>query len=182
MLGRIGILLLGKMVNGDFRLRKIGEKRGLSNLVSYVLLISLSLSLSVIVYGWLKFYVERDSAEGEDCPDGVNLIVSGYYCFGGADGNLTVSLKNKGLFEIDGFVLRVHNRTGAEFGFYVVEDEGVGLAPGEDYNWGFNFSDASGDASGIEDVTVVDVQPFVLSDSNVTINCEAFASQSVVCV
>ena len=90
------------------------RKKGLSNLIAYVLLISISLSLSVMVYGWLKFYV--GGAEVVECPSNTNVIIDSYTC---SSSNLTVTIKNKGLFDVDGYVLRVHDRVGAEFGVYV---------------------------------------------------------------
>lgn len=154
-------------------MRKIGsDNRGLSNLVAYVMLIAITISLSVMVYGWLKFYVEGDEVVA--CSENVNVIISGYECSSGATGNLTVTLKNKGLFNIDGFILRVHNRTDAEFGFYVFTDNGVALGPGQSNTTVYNFA-----THGVFDVTLVDVQPFVLEDGK--ISCETYASQRVVC-
>lgn len=161
------------------KLRKIGrcgDKRALSNLVAYVLLISITISLSVIVYGWLKFYVESDNVA--TCPANVNVIIESYECFSGVDGNLTVKLKNKGLFDIDGFVLRVHDRPDADFGFYVFDAEGAEISPGGDYTVMYEFSDYV--AESISDVTLVDVQPFLIEDDKVA--CEAYASQRIVCL
>lgn len=159
-------------------LSKIGEKRGLSNLVAYVLLISITIALSVMVYGWLKFYVE-----GEDvvtCSDKVNVIINDYECFSGVDGSLNVSLKNKGLFSIDGYILRVHDRPDADFGFYTLDNSGFVLAPGEEVDVSYDFSDYDGDFEhNLESVTLVEVQPFIMEEGKVS--CESYSSQRVVC-
>ena len=155
-------------------LSKIEEKRGLSNLVAYVLLISITISLSVLVYGWLKSYVGDDDVP--ECPSNVNVVIEGYECVSGTDGTLTVYLKNKGFFDVDGFVIRVHDRKDAEFGFYVFDEGGVPLSPGESWSWTYNFADYS----DIDDeVTLVDVQPFLIDGEKVA--CESYASQRVSC-
>jgi uncharacterized membrane protein len=153
-------------------MRKMGgveDKRALSNLIAYVLLISITISLSVMVYGWLQFYVEGEDVE--ECPSNVNIVIDSYEC--DADSKvLSVSLKNRGLFKIDGYVLRYHNRTDAEFGFYVLNDTGIALNPGEGVEESYSFSGAY--------ITLVDVQPFMMDGDKVS--CEAYASQKIVCV
>ena len=161
-------------------MRRIGEgKKGLSNLVAYVLLISITISLSVLVYGWLKSYVGGEDVE--ECPEGINLIIDSYECYTGANGNLTVKVKNRGLFDIDGFTLRVHDEDYAEFGFYVFTADGVSLSPGESNATVYKFADYNAVHAGddIEDVKLVDVQPFLIDGGR--INCDAYASQRVTC-
>ena len=82
------------------------EKRAITELIAYVLLISLAIALSIIVYNWLRFYVLP--YESKACPDGVSLIIQEYSCNGGII-NLTV--RNKGLFKIDGYIFKVNNNT-----------------------------------------------------------------------
>ena len=118
-------------------LRLSRDRSALSNVVGYVLLISITIGLSVLVYNWLRFYVSEGDVE--ECPEGVNVIIRNYECsashieFG--PGRLKVILKNKGRFTVDGYVLRVHDRPGAEFGFYVFDDVGTVIAPGEAPGW-----------------------------------------------
>ncbi|MCD4771567.1 hypothetical protein K8R30_04110 [archaeon] len=151
------------------------KKRGLSNLVAYVLLITITISLSVFVYGWLKTYVSGE--EVETCPSNVNIIISGYECVSGVSGNLSVKLKNKGLFNVDGYVLRVHDRLDAEFGFFVLDNTGAAIAPGDEINITYNFTDYPGEP--LTDVTFIEVQLFILEDGRVA--CETHASQKAVC-
>lgn len=160
------------MMRVNKKMRKIEgrrDKRGLSNLVAYVLLITITISLSVLVYGWLKFYVESEDVV--DCPSGVNIVIDGYDCSLSPSKTLEVRLKNKGLFNVDGFVLRFHNRTDAKFGLYVLDDRGVFLSPGDNVSRTYAF------AGG--DVTFIDVQPFLLDGEK--ISCGVYASQRIVC-
>ena len=166
-------------------LLRLGKrKRALSNVVGYVLLISITISLSVLVYGWLKFYVSEDNIE--TCPDGVNIIIRDYECKSspvGEDPNkgyLKVTLKNKGLFEVDGYVLRVHDRPGADFGFYIFDKVGITMKPGEEYPINYNFSDHPIDGYTLENVTLVEVQPFIKENGN-QIHCESYTSQKIEC-
>ena len=155
-------------------LLRFNNKRALSNVIAYVLLISITLSLSVLVYGWLRFYVSESDVE--ECSDNVNIIIKSYTCSSGNDGNLTVTLKNKGLFTVDGYVLRVHNREDAEFGFYTFNDTGIEIKPGEEHEDVYLFP--AGDEN-LETVTLVEVQPFMMDKGQVS--CKSYASQRVEC-
>jgi len=80
------------------------NKKGLSEMVGYVLLIVIAVSLSVIVYSWIKGQLP---GETEECPEGVSLIISDYHCLTDNRGEiLKLELENKGLFNIDGFYIR----------------------------------------------------------------------------
>lgn len=142
------------------------NKKGISNLIAYVLLITITLSLSVMVYGWLKFYVQTDEVAA--CPDNVNIIVESYNCSGNT---LFIRLKNKGLFSVDGFIIRTNNREGAKFGIHVLEEVNDELKPGEYFSKSYEFSG--------NPITLIDVQPFLLEEEKVI--CESYVSQKVEC-
>ncbi|MBT6689860.1 hypothetical protein HN903_00875 [archaeon] len=160
------------------RLTRIGEKRGLSNVIAYVLLISITLSLSVVVYGWLKNYTNNQDVDS--CPDNVNVVISNYGCEDGVGGYLNVSVKNKGLFNVDGYVLRVHDVVDAEFGFYSFNSTGIFLAPGEEVEYIYDFDDYDFDGYKLTKATLVEVQPFVMEGTK-KLNCRSSASQKVDC-
>ncbi len=154
------------------------NKSALSNLVAYVLLISITISLSVMVYGWLKFYVQKDDVAS--CPSNINIIINNYNCLSGASGNLTVTLKNKGLFNVDGFILRVHDSPGASFGFYVFDSDGVLISPGESLTKVYELSNSSINTENITSITFMDVQPFIIKDGKRVV-CDVYSSQRVTC-
>jgi len=80
------------------------KKRAISELIAYVLLISLAISLSSVVFLWLKFYVQQGTVQ--TCPDGVSVIIKDYSCSQGAFTNtLNLTIQNKGLFTINGTVV-----------------------------------------------------------------------------
>ena len=87
------------------------NKKGLSEVVSYVLLIVVAISISAGVYVWMKNYIPKDTFE---CPEDLALIISDYSCYEAVNGGVTenklsVTLENAGLFSVSGFGLRASN-------------------------------------------------------------------------
>lgn len=84
-------------------MRKIlNNKKALSELIAYVLLVGIALSMSVFVYSWMKFRVEKPFAE-EDCPDTVSLVLVSYTCSANV---MNVTVQNKGMFDIYGYSIK----------------------------------------------------------------------------
>ena len=155
------------------------DKRALSNMVGYVLLISITIGLSVLVYGWLSFYVSVDDVE--ECSEGIDINIRSYECYPTNEfgtGRLKVVLKNNGLFNVGGYTLRVHDRPGADFGFYVLDENGTAMAPGEEHEETYEFSDFDFDGHNLSSVTLVEVQPFLVEDG---IRCKSHSLQDVLC-
>ncbi len=156
------------------------DKSALSNMVGYVLLISITVGLSILVYNWLRFYVGEGDVD--KCSEGVNIIIKSYECYSSNEfgsGRLAVTLKNKGRFTIDGYILRVHDRPGVDFGFYVFDENGTTVVPGEEYEKTYEFSDYSFDGYNLSTVTFVEIQPFMKDGDK--ISCKSYASQDVLC-
>jgi len=82
------------------------NKKAISEMVSYILLISLAVAMSGIVYAWLQFYVQKPFAE-ESCPD-ISLIITDYNC---SNGIFNLTVQNKGRFYVDGYTLKINNGT-----------------------------------------------------------------------
>ena len=136
------------------------NKKGVSEIVSYVFLIVITISLSLLVFAWLKNYIIQPE---KNCPDGVSLIVSDYNC----SGTLVLNLRNKGLFDIDGFILRYSNNSkppsillsdrGGDYFYYGKH----GLKPNENYSFSYKYS-------GV--ITRIDLLPIKYVD-NKTLVC-----------
>ncbi|MCH7850552.1 MAG: hypothetical protein IH845_02820 [Nanoarchaeota archaeon] len=167
------------------------EKRAISNIIAYVMLISISISLSIMVFSWLRFYVADDTVE--TCPEGVSLIVQNYICsygFANGSGNenarLNITLKNKGLFNIDGFVLGVNDRVGAGVGIYILDENGTFVEPGKSVNLEYNISNKYISDGGynnrfdapIDRLTFVQIQPF-RTNENGDLLCATLSSQVI---
>ena len=179
---------------------RVRDKKALSNLVAYTLLIAITLALSVLVYNWLRHYVETD--ELAECPEGVNIIISDYTCIGGQNkGYFTFTVSNKGLFAIDGFRLRIHDREDPEFGLYSLGDindfdvDGESkekLMPGEKVSLRYNFGPSGSlpqgeylgkvhnDLGDMKYITLIEVQPLRFVEGKITA-CDARAIQHVIC-
>lgn len=75
------------------------NKRGISVMIGYVLLITFAIIMSIIVYNWLESYVPKDEVE---CEDGVSMVIEEYSCEGGT---LNITLRNNGRFSVAGFTI-----------------------------------------------------------------------------
>jgi flagellin-like protein len=84
------------------------NKRGVSELISYVLLITFVIVLSGVVYTFMKSYVPKEAL---DCPDEVSVLVNGYNC---SSQELNLTLKNNGKFNIGGYLIYATNSPQAE--------------------------------------------------------------------
>jgi len=82
-----------------------GNKRALSIVIGYILLIAISIVMSVIVYQWLKTYVPKDVVT---CSEGTSIFIKelSYNC---TNSKLDVTIKNNGKFSINGYFIHVSN-------------------------------------------------------------------------
>jgi hypothetical protein len=134
------------------------NKKAISNMVAYTILISMTLVLSVFVGNWLRFYAEEGTA-GE-CPENVEVSLANYSCTSGPFGEFSAAIKNTGLFRIDGVVVRITDDEAAKFadlGNWHFDWE---LDPGET-NWsalGFGYDKFD---RTLERVTLIEMQPFI---------------------
>jgi len=132
------------------------NKRGLSIMIGYVLLITIAVIIGVVVYSWLKTYVPT---EVPSCPDGTSLFVKGAPCEGE---NLSLTLENNGRFDVSGYYIRGKKDAGEDvatidlggydYNNFYGEEGGVvifkianpgdepGLRPGEEWTDVFNLS------------------------------------------
>jgi flagellin-like protein len=79
------------------------NKRGISEVIGYVLLTGFVIVLSVGIYAWMKGYVPKDTI---GCPDDVSIFVKDYSCSGQT---LNLTLKNNGKFNIAGYSIYARN-------------------------------------------------------------------------
>jgi flagellin-like protein len=175
----------------------INKKRALSELVAYVILIGITISLSVIVYAWLKGYVAF--GEAKECPEGVNLVIKDYNLqwIGALPDDyqiLNITIQNKGLFTADGFIIKINDKIGSTIGIYTLSNSsnyndryGVKLAPDQEYNFAYILKNQSFDSEGIKkDLTgsgikFIEVQPFVRESvkSAEIVYCRQISTQSI---
>jgi len=158
----------------------ISSKKAISEIISYVLLITIGVALSVLVFNWLEGFT--DPGFKEECPADVKLIIKNYECFlRNGKSVLDISIQNKGNFNVSGFSLKGSTRESAEIATIILNDTGVPLAPGES----FTFEQIEKDISGISfgELTLIEVQPFLgdISPAQNRIYCDEVASQTIIC-
>lgn len=145
------------------------DKKAVSVIIGYVMLISMAIALSILVFAWLRFYVSP--GEELECPSDVAIVLQDY-AYDGVD--LDLRLKNKGLFSIDGFFIRVSNRSDAEVSNFLLEQVEVLssedsreslLKPNEVIEKSVNHSDSEGNFIEGE-FTFVEVLPYIYEDGN----------------
>lgn len=93
------------------------NKKGISELISYVLLITLALAMAGGVYAYLRFYAENPLPE-EQC-DGISVAIVEYSC---QDGEMTITIKNTGRFTCSAKV-KLYDKDG----WVIVEEDVPGL-------------------------------------------------------
>jgi len=81
------------------QLQKINNKRGISELISYVLLIVMAVAIASGVYIWLK--TTPPDFKAEECPYGLSLIIE--QCnINTASNQINLTFKNNGRFNVTG--------------------------------------------------------------------------------
>jgi len=86
------------------------KKKAASLLVSYVLLISIVIGISIGVFVWLK-YIATDVEPEINCEIGTSVIVESYSC---EPGSLKLIIKNNGLFNVNGVNVKVSDDVNKE--------------------------------------------------------------------
>ncbi len=84
------------------------NKKAVSVVVGYVLLIATMIAISGIVYLWMKSYIPT---EIPSCPDETSIFVQDVFCDSGV---LNLRLKNSGRFQINGVYLKATTSTEQE--------------------------------------------------------------------
>ncbi len=126
------------------------NKKGLSEIVSYVLLVLIAVALSIAVYAWLQLQVPK---EKEQCPADVSLIIADYK-IDNANKLLNLTIQNKGFHDVDGFNIKISNETGrlptkemelispklVGMGTGIFADVPFNSSPGQSALFIFNFS------------------------------------------
>ncbi|MEM4271699.1 MAG: archaellin/type IV pilin N-terminal domain-containing protein [Candidatus Pacearchaeota archaeon] len=82
------------------------NKKGISEVVAYALLILIAIGLAAGVYSFLKVYVPKEKAE---CPTDVSISLQNYDCR--LSEGLKINVTNTGFFKIDGIYVWLANPT-----------------------------------------------------------------------
>lgn len=102
------------MVNNMFANKE--NKKAISELVSYVLLITLALAMAAAVWFFIRPFAEKPLPE-EGCPESVNIVLENYTCDGTS---MTYTLRNRGLHNVTGVKLSIINdSSNLEYDFWL---------------------------------------------------------------
>ena len=88
----------------------IKNKRGISVMIGYIFLITITIIISTIVYQQLRTYVPTEKVE---CPEGVSVFLKKvvYDC---DNKELNITLKNNGRFSVAGYFIAATNKSDQE--------------------------------------------------------------------
>lgn len=124
------------------------NKKALSEVIGYTLLVILGITIAGMVGVWLRMQVPSEET-GNTCPEETSLIIQDYKCTViGSTRYLNITIKNKGFFSVDGFVLKYTNAESGKIGLYNLGNEsnnpesiyGKRLAPEETFNFKYNLA------------------------------------------
>jgi hypothetical protein len=156
------------------------KKQGVSLMISYVLLVFITISLSIGVYIWLKDYAIID--EKINCKEGTSLRIEKYTIEqDGVNKILNLSIKNNGLFNVSGFLISAgnnskrmpmqllwaRNQIQAYPGYF---DFVPDLGPGQRKNAELNFTE-------LDSLEIIQMQPYIYNKNNID---KIFCEQSVI--
>ncbi|GIU68671.1 MAG: hypothetical protein KatS3mg001_521 [Candidatus Pacearchaeota archaeon] len=85
-------------------------KKGVSVLVSYVMLVVFVLVAAIISYQWLKTYVPREKTE---CVEGLSVFIKDAV-FNITNRKLSINASNNGRFDVAGYFIYGSNKAGDE--------------------------------------------------------------------
>jgi len=151
-------------------------KKAVSEMIAYVILISISIGLAVAVYAWLVYFPPIVN-EPINCKEGTSISLESYNCT--SEGIITLSIKNTGRFNIDGIIAKFGNDSNKEPTEMLIPKYSASLPsapkpghfsftlePGKIHEAKFkNITSDNTDynpAGGI--VRVVKIQPFIIDD------------------
>lgn len=146
------------------------NKKALSEIVGYAILIVIAITLSVMVYSFLKMYVPKDKVE---CNEDINLILQDYSCSVSTK-ELNITLTNKGLFKADAAYIRFGNESqkirtqinNESFLLYGPQNT-LGLNPLESATSKYNVATFVGSAGQY----IIEIQPVIIRNKQLVV-CE----------
>ncbi|MDD5193498.1 MAG: hypothetical protein PHF67_02830 [Candidatus Nanoarchaeia archaeon] len=160
--------------NDSKSIHYMNGKKAVSEIISYVILVAIVLFLATGVYIWLK--TASNATPVADCKTDTSVVVSSYECLG----DIKLSIKNNGYFNVDGIILSVGNDSQREPDTYLLSsyltDSLAGhydfipsLTPGETREAKFITKTDEGNLKF--NVSVIKIQPFII-DKNEEIICQ----------
>ncbi len=151
------------------------NKKAISLMLSYVILIAITIGLSAGVYVWLKDYA--NVSPKIDCKDGTSVRLEDYNF---NEGVMNLTLKNNGYFNVSGVLVTVNNVSGRMPIYLLVPNIPAksGITPVKGY-YEFASQLKPGDIDyakflieGFGEIKVVQIQPYIKDEKDNKIMCE----------
>ncbi len=156
------------------------NKKALSEVVAYTLLIIIAISLAALAYPFLKLYLPKEKLE---CEQEINLIIPDYSC-SLAEGQLNLTLSNKGLFKADAAYIRfgaqdqrIKEQINRENFLLFNPDNSPGLNPGEEFSASYNVSAYLAEAGSYG----LEIQPAVIIEKQLVVCEQSIITQTIEC-
>jgi hypothetical protein len=162
------------------------EKKAVSLMISYVILITIAIAMAITVFAWLKLVANVEPLPS--CGDGTSIIINDYVCGGGI---LNLTIKNNGRFSVDGFTIQVgdnpqrqpithilpwNNTELSVEGYFRFDSP---LKPGETRSALFSDSKKGGDPLGFSDIVNLKIQPYTFYESKEVKKTKILCQQAV---
>jgi len=160
------------------------NKRAVSEMVAYVLLIVITMALAVGMYAFLMF-LTRGVNEIPKCPETLSLAIQDYSCLGSKE--IQVTIKNKGLFNIDGISVKGTDDKSQEAWFKLIDDSKVGnVEVGEAYVFlnrlkSNNISSFKFSFNGLDRLEKIAIEPVKIKEEEVIFCDDAAITQELNC-
>ncbi len=100
-----------KFILKEANRRKFG-KRGVSEMVAYVILISIAMGLAVAIFAYLS-YVVNIVKPPFDCKEGTSISLEDYGCNPDL-GEINLTIRNNGRFNVDGIIVKFSDNSSKE--------------------------------------------------------------------
>ncbi|MFB6246724.1 MAG: hypothetical protein ABEI74_03995 [Candidatus Pacearchaeota archaeon] len=84
------------------------DKKGVSVMIGYILLVTFAVAIAAIVYQWLNSYVPKEEIQ---CPDGTSIYISDT---SHNQKQLNITIQNNGRFNISGIFIRYSKTEGQD--------------------------------------------------------------------
>ena len=149
------------------------NKKALSEIVGYTILIIIAISLSALVYSFLRLYIPKEQVT---CEEDIKLIIQDSSC---ADKVLNLTLTNKGLFKADIAYVRFGDESiKTRINNLSLSGELYGLNPGKSFISTYNLAGLVNDGNqnyGLE------IQPAIIVDKKIIVCENAIITMPITC-
>ncbi len=175
-----------------FSLRKVEKKtnKGVSELLSYVILIFIVISLWALVYIWIR--ASANISPPVDCKEETSVVLGRAKCQDGWN-TLALEIKNNGRFNVDGVIVSVGDNpqdtptvylmpyiagssSGQLEGYYFFESP---LVPGEIKDAVYKNQKKDSSTYNINEIKNIQIQPFIIEKKTKIICKNALIKQEI---